>query len=257
MESLSRTRQRFGNGLLETSGSPAGQLHIGNGLLETLGSPAGQLLHAIRLHTQPLPYRSSLLAARKLHEQPEEPRHLQASQRLFVHKSSLWGTTFNRWMNSAGYEYMDQLYSLQTQMASELLLDILVLRGALTRSVLAQRVLCSENTFTTGNLWSPREKKLCLCPKKEEYVTLHGTCRGKNNYSYSQRNFKSCKFYTTVHMPTETSSPGRAPQGNFRGGLCTKGPEQRDFLRVNNEDKPLSENYMLAPGKLFQTKATE
>lgn len=33
-------------------------------------------------------------------------------------------------MNSAGYEYMDQLYSLQTQMASELLLDILVLRGA-------------------------------------------------------------------------------------------------------------------------------
>lgn len=129
--------------------------------------------------------------------------------------------------------------------------------GALTRSVLAQRVLCSENTFTTGNLWSPREKKLCLCPKNEEYVTLHGTCRGKNNYSYSERNFKSCKFYTAVHMPTEKSSPGRAPQGNFRGGLCTKGPEQRDLLRVNNEDKPLSENYMLAPGKLFQTKATE
>lgn len=36
-----------------------------------------------------------------------------------------------------------------------------------------------------------------------------------------------------------------------------KRPEQKDFLRVNNDNEPLSENHTLALGKLFQTKATE
>lgn len=102
------------------------------------------------------------------------------------------------------------------------------------------------------NFAESQGEKRCLRPK-EEYVTLHGAYPDKNNYSYLERNFKSFKFYVARYGPTETSSPGRAVQGNFRQGLLTWGQNKRTPC-VNNEDEPLSENYTLAPGKLFHTE---
>jgi len=42
--------------------------------------------------------------------------------------------------------------------------------------------------------------------------------------------------------------------GKLQPRTVDEGPEQKDFLCVNNEDEPLSENYTLAPGKLFHTE---
>lgn len=43
-------------------------------------------------------------------------------------------------------------------------------------------------------------EKWCLDPKEEEYVTLHSVYLDKNNYSYWERNFKSCKLYASSCM---------------------------------------------------------
>lgn len=47
-------------------------------------------------------------------------------------------------------------------------------------------------------------------------MTLHGACQVKNHYLHDLKFLSEYKFYTAVHMATEMSSSGQAPQGNFR-----------------------------------------
>lgn len=95
------------------------------------------------------------------------------------------------------------------------------------------------------NFAGSRREKLCLDPKGR-LVRDTARCLAR------QKKFLIWRETSNQAQRSERSWLGTA--GKLWTRTVDEGPEQKDRLCANNEDESLSENYALAPGKLFHTK---